>query len=79
MYFLIEYDREHGKVSSLRECGDADATRAAEERLALELGLAARNVQREIVLLQAASLDALKLTHKRYFAALEELAAVSGT
>jgi hypothetical protein len=73
MYFLIEYDREHGKIVSLRDFSDTDAARAGEARLAMEVALVANRLQREVVLLQAADLESLKNTHRRYFAALSEL------
>lgn len=73
MYFLIEYHREHGKIVSIRDFNDSESVRAGEARLALEVGLAAGGVQREVVLLQAADLESLKHTHLRYFAALSEL------
>lgn len=74
MFFLIEYDRERGKIVSLRDFDDASAEAAGVARLTLEMTLAATGVQREVVLLEAADLESLKLTHNRYFAALSELA-----
>jgi hypothetical protein len=46
---------------------DADRGTAEDLRLERELSLHRKGVKREIVILQAASEDALKKTHGRYF------------
>lgn len=74
MIFLIEYDRLHGELSSIEEFEDSDRDTAANERLKMELSLHRKGVRREVVLLQAASEDALKETHRRYFADIATLA-----
>jgi hypothetical protein len=77
MIYLIQYDREKGTLVSVQEFADSEAAHVAEERLALEVSLARQGVAREVVVLEAASVEALKRTHQRYFARLDELAASS--
>ena len=74
MIFLIEYDRSRGELSSIDVFDDADRGTAEDQRLERELSLHRKGVKREIVILQAASEDALKKTHGRYFADLATLA-----
>lgn len=74
MIFLIEYDRPRGEIASIESFDDADRGRAEDERLLREVRLHRKGVQREIVLLQAASEEALKETHRRYFADIAMLA-----
>jgi len=74
MLFLIEYDRAEGEVISLRAFPDEDRGVAQEARLNLELSLNRQGVEREIVLLEALSEEALRRTHRRYF---EDLASLS--
>jgi hypothetical protein len=65
--FLIEYDRPKGiviKLDSYKDSQRADAERA---RLQIELQLNEQAIDHEVVLLDAASLAALKKTHRRYF------------
>jgi hypothetical protein len=66
--FLIEYDRSRGELTNIDVFDDADRGTAEDERLKRELTLHRKGVKREIVILQAASEDALKKTHGRYFA-----------
>ena len=42
-------------------------------RLEMELDLNRRSIDREVVILEAASEDAVRRTHRRYFENLEEL------
>ena len=79
MLFLIEYDREAGKLVTLREFGDSERKLAEDARIDLEVSLNQRAIDHEVVLLQAASRQALEQTHRRYFVALEELARATGT
>lgn len=79
MLFLIEYDRKAGKLVTLREFEDSERRIADDARLDLEVGLNRRSIDREVVLLQAASKRALEQTHRRYFVALEDLARATGT
>ncbi len=68
MIFLIEYDRSHGELVSIEPFFDTDRDSAENERLRRELTLHQNGVRREVVLIQAATEDALKETHRRYFA-----------
>lgn len=77
MLFLIEYDRSQGKVISLREYEDSDWSQAESDRLRLELDLRNMGTEREVVLLEATSEQALRKTHRRYFEDLSELARAS--
>jgi len=78
MLFLIEYDRDSGKLVLLREFGDADRKRAEDARLDLEVNLNKAGVVHEVVLLQAADRKALQQTHGRYFVELGDLARATG-
>ena len=74
MLFLIEYDREKGKVVELSRFSEADRQVANSARLNLELELNRRGVAHEVVLLEAEDEAALRRTHRRYFENLLELA-----
>lgn len=75
MIFLLEYDRPRGELVSMRSFPDIDRRLAADIRLARELGLHREGIQREVVLLQAASEDVLRKTHRHYFEDLATLIA----
>jgi hypothetical protein len=77
MLFLIEYDREKGQIVSLRQFDNLEKRDAEDSRLELELRLNRRGVEREVVLLEAASEQAVRRTHRRYFETLEELLTAS--
>lgn len=77
MLFLLEYDREKGVVISLGRFRDADAAAANSARLDREIELNRRGVRHEIVLLDAASDEDLRRTHRRYFAGIVELTSAS--
>lgn len=78
MLFLIEYDRNQGRIVTLKSFADADKEQAEELRLELELNLNLRGVENEVVILEAATEEALRRTHRRYFEDLAELATVPG-
>jgi hypothetical protein len=71
--FLIEYDRPSGLIRSMRAFDDSAREDAQNARLDLELALNRLGVEREVVLLQAPSEDALRQTHRRYFENLHQL------
>jgi hypothetical protein len=73
MIFLIEYDRRQGRLVSLRPFDDSNRQRAEHARLELELQLNNLGIRHEVVLLEAATEDALRQTHRRYFETLSEL------
>lgn len=79
MLFLVEYDRSRGSVARITPYEDSQRELAEKARLALELKLHQQGIQREVVLLEAASEDALRLTHRRYFETLAELARSSAS
>jgi hypothetical protein len=54
---------------------DCDRKIAEESRLNLEIELNLKGIQREVVLLEAASEEAVRRTHRRYFETLAELVA----
>ena len=77
MLFLLEYDREKGIVISLGRFGESDAAAANSARLDREIELNRRGIKHEIVLLDAASDEDLRRTHRRYFAGIVELTSAS--
>jgi hypothetical protein len=74
MIFLIEYDRSKGTIKEMRKFDDSSRKLAEDTRLELELKLNRAGVQREVVLLEAPSEEALRRTHSRYFEGVAELA-----
>jgi hypothetical protein len=70
--FLIQYDRKRGAIVSFRVFEDGVREHAENDRLDLELGLNKAGIENEVVLLEAPSEEALRLTHRRYFETLEE-------
>ncbi len=75
MLFLIEYDRVQGSIVTIRSFSDSERKMAEELRLQLELDLNLKDIENEVVLLEAASEKALRRTHRRYFEDLAELTA----
>lgn len=73
MIFLIEYDRTEGELVNLIQYSDAERRAAENARLELELDLNRKGIFHEVVLLEAASEDALRPTHRRCFADLAEI------
>ncbi len=79
MLFLIEYDRGRAELVSIRAFGDSERNVAENVRIEREVRLNRQGLEREIVLLEAASEHDLWRTHGRYFKALEALASLAGT
>ena len=73
MIFLIEYNRREGRIVTFEAFDDTGRVEAEKIRLDIELSLNRRGVDHEVVLLQAASEDALRQTHRRYFENPQEL------
>lgn len=73
MIFLIEYDRLRREINTFREFEDSERQKAEDARLEMELDLNRRGTEREVVLLEAASEEALRRTHRRYFENLSGL------
>lgn len=77
MFFLIEYDRPSERLVRVEAFAAADRSRAAAARLDLELALNRNGSnEREVVILEAASEQALRRTHRRYF---EDLATIASS
>jgi|SRR5471032_2871156 len=79
MIFLIEYDRDAGQLFHIQGFADNERDAAVGARLELEIDLLKEKLSREVVLLEAESVDALRATHSRYFKSASELAEVGGT
>lgn len=79
MLFLIEYDRSAESLARIDEFTDAERDKANDARLERELALNQVGVVREVVLLEAQSLEALRTTHRRYFEGMQEFVTTSAT
>lgn len=73
MLFLIEYDRRHGHIVTFKEFNNSEWREAEDSRLQLEIELNRLGTEREVVLLEAVTENALRRTHRRYFENLTEL------
>lgn len=73
MIFLIEYNRSEGRIVTFRGFDDSLRREAEDLRLRIELDLNRKGVDHEVVLLGAASEDALHVTHQRYFKDLRQI------
>jgi hypothetical protein len=73
MLFLIEYDRNSGRLVTMSTFDDSEREKVDDLRLDLELDLNHRGIDREVVILQAATEQAIRRTHRRYFESLAEL------
>jgi hypothetical protein len=73
MLFLINYDRASGNLITFRKFADTERESAENARLEMELDLNRQGVEREVVLLEAETEEALRRTHRRYFENLSEL------
>jgi hypothetical protein len=71
--FLIEYDRANGRIVTFRAFDEPSRQNAEDSRLELELSLKRRGVEREVVLLEATTEEALRRTHRRYFEDIADL------
>jgi len=79
MLFLIQYDRRAGQLMKLERFADDQRLVACKARLDLEIDLQRRGQRHEVVLLEAASEEALHKTHGRYFEDVEDLLALAAT
>ena len=77
MIFLIEYDRKLGRIVASHKFEDTQRGEAVAMRLELELDNSRNRIDHEVVLLEAASQEALERTHRRYFASLDDLRAAA--
>jgi len=76
MLFLIEYNREQGQLVTIKSFADSERKKAEKMRLQLELELNLKDIENEVVLLEAETEQALRRTHRRYFEDLAELTSV---
>jgi hypothetical protein len=77
MIFLIEYDRAAGQIVTLQTFDPLNKSEAEKARLDLEIALNRQGVEREVVVLEAASEQALRRTHRRYFEDINDLVRTS--
>jgi hypothetical protein len=75
--FLIEYDRNQGKLVKIQSFSESDQPIAERTRLELELELNRNRIEHEVVLLEAIDEKALRRTHRRYFEDLSQLVKAS--
>jgi hypothetical protein len=73
MIFLIEYNRSEGRIVTFREFDDRQRREAEDSRLQIEVADDNKEADCEVVLLEAESKDALRLTHRRYFEDLRQM------
>ncbi len=73
MIFLIEYNRPEGRLVTFQRFQDSERLKAQNARLYLELNLNRRGVNHEVVLLEAASENPVRRTHRRYFETLRQI------
>ena len=73
MIFLIEYDRSRGRLITFKRFENDDRAKAEAARLRIELTRVADESNREVVLLDAATEEALRITHRRYFQTATEI------
>jgi len=78
MIFLIEYNRPKGSIVNLKTFDDSQRQDAEKIRIDLELELNRKGIHHEVVLLEAASEEALRRTHRRYFENLSQLTTSTG-
>jgi hypothetical protein len=73
MIFLIEYNRSEGRIVTFRNFDNSQRREAEDSRLELEVDDNGKELDREVVLLEAESEDALRVTHRRYFEDLRQM------
>ena len=73
MIFLIEYNRSEGRIVTFRNFDNSQRREAEDVRLQIEVDDNGKELDREVVLLEAESEDALRLTHRRYFEDLRQM------
>jgi hypothetical protein len=74
MIFLIEYNRQKGRMVKFKKFNDSDRLKAEKKRLELELDLNQRKIGHEVVILEAEKESILRHTHRRYFETLRGIA-----
>jgi hypothetical protein len=76
MLFLIEYDRKAGQIVSFQRFASDQQAVAGKAVLDLEIKLRRCGRSHEVVLLDAATEEDLRGTHRRYFESLDTLATI---
>jgi len=76
---VIEYNRSQGRIITCRTFAEREREDSANARLEIELDLNRRGVDHEVVLLEAESVQALRLTHRRYFEDASQIVRSSST
>jgi hypothetical protein len=79
MIFLIEYNRRQGRIITFQKFDERERESSANARLEIELELNRRGIDHEVVLLEAESEEALRLTHRRYFEDANQILRSSST
>lgn len=74
MIFLIEYNRPKGRIVTFTKYKNSDRLKAEKRRFELEVNLNRRKVKHEVVLLEAATENLLRRTHRRYFETIAMIA-----
>ncbi len=74
MFFVIKYDREEGACILFEEFTDDAYKQAQGRRLEVELAALDELDRVEVVMLEAESLATLKITHRRYFEGVNQMA-----
>ena len=67
MIFLIEFDRKHAKLVSMKRFPNSARLDAQDARANMEFDAGLHSTGNEIVLLEADSEDTVRKTHRRYF------------
>lgn len=73
MYFIVEYNRAGGELCNIRTYDTTDVARAQDDRLRVEIDHLRAGRDIEVVLLEAANEQSLRMTHRRYFEGLRDL------
>ncbi|MGH7871219.1 MAG: hypothetical protein ACREQO_03250 [Candidatus Binatia bacterium] len=71
---MIEYNRREGRIVTFKTFDHAERSLAENERIEIELDLNRKKIDHEVVLLEAGDEKALRLTHRRYFEDLAQMA-----
>ncbi len=70
-FFLIEYSRQEGVLVKFEKFSNLHQKEAQQKRFDLELDLNRKKIAHEVVILESASEESLRKSHRRYFDSLE--------
>lgn len=73
MIFLIEYEPARGRLITMKSFEDSEREVAEGVRLKIEIDRHAKQLEHEVLLLEASSEAALRKTHRRYFENVSQL------